>query len=67
MEVLPPVRWELVVALKQLLRVNHHHREALNSPRPSIASFNEPKELRDAGVRALTGAQIKEQEYKCVV
>lgn len=63
-EVLPPVRWELVVALKQLLRSNHRQREALNNPQPSIASFSEPREMRDAGVRALTGTQIKELEYK---
>ncbi|KAL5463643.1 hypothetical protein EMCRGX_G032558 [Ephydatia muelleri] len=63
-EGLPPVRWELVVALKQLLRASHHHREALNAPQPSIASFNESRELREAGVRALTGAQIKELEYR---
>ena len=66
-EGLPPVRWELVVALKQLLRASHHHREALNAPQPSIASFNESRELREAGVRALTGAQIKELEYRSVL
>jgi len=60
---LTPVRWELVVALKQLLRENHHHSASLNSPHPATARFNETPEIRNAGAVPLKTSQLNQLPY----
>lgn len=61
---LPPVRWDLVVALKQLLRESHRKQATLVKPRPSTAGFLERPEVRNAGVTPLKGRDAMQLETK---
>lgn len=58
----PPPRWDLVVALKQLLRETHRKRTTLVTPRPSTAGFLEQPEVRNAGVVPLKLQDLKQLE-----
>ena len=57
---LPRPRWDLVVALKQLIRSHHHSRSTLHPPRPSTMGFSDSPKLRNAGVVPLNTAEIKQ-------
>ena len=61
---LPPPRWDLVVAAKQLLRQKHHHNASLHPPRPTTAMFTGNPVLQNAGANALSENQIKNADYK---
>ena len=56
---LPPLRWDLVVALKQLLRESHNRRANIQAPHPTTASFVESPMLRNVGVSAIKASQLK--------
>lgn len=62
----PPPRWDLVVALKQLLRETHRKRTTLVMPRPSTAGFLEQPDARNAGVVPLKSQDLKQLEIKSV-
>ena len=56
----PRPRWDLVVALKQLLRNHHHGRSTLHPPRPSTMGFSDAPKLRNAGIVPFNTAEIKQ-------
>ncbi len=56
----PRPRWDLVVALKQLLRSHHHSRSTLHPPRPSTMGFSDTPKLRNAGIVPFNTAEIKQ-------
>ncbi len=60
----PPVRWDLTVALKLLLRENHGKQATLVKPRPSTAGFVERPESRNAGVVPVKGVALTQMETK---
>ena len=56
----PRPRWDLVIALKQLLRSHHHGRSTLHPPRPSTMGFSDAPMLRNAGIVPFNTAEIKQ-------
>ena len=60
----PSPRWDLVVALKQLLCTSHRQRASLVKPRPSTAGFQEQPELRNAGIVPLKGHELKQLDSR---
>lgn len=63
---LPPVRWDLVVAAKQLLRQKHHRAVSLHPPRPTSTRYTDNTTLQNAGANALNESQIKAAEQKYI-
>ena len=61
---LPPVRWDLVVAAKQLLRQKHLRAASLFPPRPTTMRYTDNPTLQNAGANALSEAQIKTADQK---
>jgi hypothetical protein len=61
---LPPVRWDLVVAAKLLLRQRHLRSVALFPPRPTSTRYTDNPTLQNAGANALSDSQIKAADKK---
>jgi hypothetical protein len=61
---LPPVRWDLVVAAKLLLRQRHLRSVALFPPRPTSTRYTDNPTLQNAGANALSDSKIKTADKK---
>lgn len=61
---LPPVRWDLVVAAKLLLRQKHLRSLALYPPKPTTTRYTDNPTLQNAGANALSESQIKTADKK---